>query len=116
MEKFESILERWMNVEPFLQSEVSQKEKNKQHILTHIQGFPVSLEGKESICNTGDLSSIPEWEDLLKKGMATSYLLQYSCWENSMDRGAWGLQSTGLQRFGQTERLTLLLSMRVYGI
>ena len=27
---------RWMNLEPIIQSEVSQKEKNKYHILTHI--------------------------------------------------------------------------------
>ena len=33
---FESVLMRWMNLEPFIQSEVSQKEKNKYHILTHI--------------------------------------------------------------------------------
>ena len=29
------------------------------------------------------------WEDSLEKGMATHYPLQYSCLENSMDRGAW---------------------------
>ena len=33
---FESILMRWMNLEPIIQSEVSQKEKYKYHILTHI--------------------------------------------------------------------------------
>ena len=33
---FESVLIRWMNLEPIMQSEVSQKEKNKCHILTHI--------------------------------------------------------------------------------
>ena len=33
---FESILMRWMNLEPITQSEVSQKEKDKYHILTHI--------------------------------------------------------------------------------
>ena len=33
---FESILRRWMNLEPIIQSEVSQKEKDKYHILTHI--------------------------------------------------------------------------------
>ena len=32
---FESVLMRWMNLEPIIQSEVSQKEKNK-HILMHI--------------------------------------------------------------------------------
>ena len=33
---FESVLIRWMNLEPIIQSEVSQKEKDKYHILTHI--------------------------------------------------------------------------------
>ena len=32
----ESVLMRWMNLEPIIQSEVSQKEKDKYHILTHI--------------------------------------------------------------------------------
>ena len=36
---FESVLMRWMNLEPILQSKVSQKEKNKYHILTHIYGI-----------------------------------------------------------------------------
>ena len=33
---FESVLMRWMNLEPIIQSEVSQKEKDKNCILTHI--------------------------------------------------------------------------------
>ena len=33
---FESILMRWMNLEYIIQSEVSQKEKDKYCILTHI--------------------------------------------------------------------------------
>ena len=33
---FESFLLRWMNLKPILQSEVSQKEKDKNHILMHI--------------------------------------------------------------------------------
>jgi len=32
----ESVLMRWMNLEPIIQSEVSQKEKDKYCILTHI--------------------------------------------------------------------------------
>ena len=36
---FESVLMRWMNLEPFIQNEVSQKEKEKHHILTHIFGI-----------------------------------------------------------------------------
>ena len=33
---FESVLMRWMSHEPIIQSEVSQKEKDKYHILTQI--------------------------------------------------------------------------------
>ena len=36
---FESVLMRWMNLDPIIQSEVSQKEKDKYCILTHINGF-----------------------------------------------------------------------------
>ena len=36
---FELVLIRWMNLEPVIQSEVSQKEKNKYHILMHIYGI-----------------------------------------------------------------------------
>ena len=36
---FESVLMRWMNPEPIIQGEVSQKEKNKYHIVTHIYGL-----------------------------------------------------------------------------
>ena len=44
-------------------------------------GFRGGSDGKESACNAGDPSSIP--------GEENGYLLQYSCLENSMDRGAW---------------------------
>ena len=33
---FESVLMKWMNLEPIIQNEVSQKEKDKYRILTHI--------------------------------------------------------------------------------
>ena len=36
---FESVLMRWMNVELVIQSEASQKEKNKYCVLTHIYGI-----------------------------------------------------------------------------
>ena len=35
----ESVLMRWMNLEPIIQSEVNQKEKDKYHILMHIYGI-----------------------------------------------------------------------------
>ena len=36
---FESVLMRWMKLEPIIQSEVIQKEKHQYSILTHIYGF-----------------------------------------------------------------------------
>ena len=38
---FESVLMRWINLEPIIQSEVSQKEKDKYCILMHIYGILV---------------------------------------------------------------------------
>ena len=34
---FESVLMRWMKLEPIIQSEVSQKEKHQYSILTHVE-------------------------------------------------------------------------------
>ena len=35
----DSVLIKWMNLESIIQNEVSQKEKNQYHILTHIYGI-----------------------------------------------------------------------------
>ena len=50
--------------------------------------FPSGSDSKESACNAGDPGLIPTLgrEDPLAKGMDP---LQYSCLENSMDRGVW---------------------------
>ena len=37
--RFESVLMRWMNLEPIIQSEVSQKEKHQYTTLTRIHGI-----------------------------------------------------------------------------
>ena len=50
-------------------------------------GFPVGSDGKESAYNAGDQGPIPESGRSLGEG--SGYPLQYSCLENSMDRGAW---------------------------
>ena len=50
-------------------------------------GFPGSSAGKESACNAGDPSSIPELERSPGGGHGNPH--QYSCLENPMDRGAW---------------------------
>ena len=49
--------------------------------------FPGGSDDKESICNAGDLGSVPRLER--SSGEGNGYPLQYSCLENSMDRGAW---------------------------
>ena len=36
---FESVLMRWMKLEPIIESEVSQKEKHQYSILTHVYGI-----------------------------------------------------------------------------
>ena len=36
---FESVLMKWMKLEPIIQSEASQKEKHQYSILTHIYGI-----------------------------------------------------------------------------
>ena len=50
-------------------------------------GFPGGSEGKASACNAGDLGSIPG--SGRSPGEGNGNPLQYSCLENSMDRGAW---------------------------
>ena len=44
--------------------------------------------GKESVCNSGNVGSILELGRF--PGEGDSNLLQDSCLENPMDRGAWG--------------------------
>ena len=56
-------------------------------------GFPGGSAGKESICNAGDLGSIPGWGRSPGKG--NGYPLQCSGLENSMAYIVQGLQSVG---------------------
>ena len=50
-------------------------------------GLPGGSDGKESADIAGDLGSVPE--SGRSPGEGTSYSLQCSCLENSIDRGAW---------------------------
>ena len=50
------------------------------------QGFPGGSDSEESACNAGDLGSIPGSGRSSGEGNGNS--LQYSCLENSMDKGA----------------------------
>ena len=48
---FESVLMRWMKLEPIVQSEVSQKEKHQYSILTHI--YEIQKDGNDNlVCET----------------------------------------------------------------
>ena len=49
--------------------------------------FPGGSNGKESACNAGDSGSIPGSGRSPGEGNGNPF--QYSCPENSMDRGAW---------------------------
>ena len=53
--------------------------------------FPGGSLGKESAYNVGDPGSIPGWGRFLGDGIGNP--LQYSCLENSRDRGAWLVNS-----------------------
>ena len=50
-------------------------------------GFPVGSDGKESSCHAGNPGLIPGLGRF--PGEGNGYSLQYSCLENSMDRGIW---------------------------
>ena len=63
-----------------------------------VVGFPGGSERKGSACKAGDLALIPGLGR--SPGEGNGNPLQYSCLENSMDRGAWQIQSTGLQGVG----------------
>ena len=61
-----------------------------------MRGFPGGSDSKEFACNVGDLGSIPGIERSPEGEHSNP--LQYSCLENSTDRGPGGLQSMGSQR------------------
>ena len=64
-------------------------------------GFPCGSVGKESACNAGDLGLIPA--SGRSPGEGKGYPLQYSCLENSIDRGAWWATVHGVEK-SQTQR------------
>ena len=49
--------------------------------------YPPHSDRKESAGNVGDMGSTPGWG--ISPGVGNGNPLQYSCLENSMDRGAW---------------------------
>ena len=61
-----------------------------------VDGFAWWLSGKEFTCNAGDVGLITGWGK--SPGAEHGNQLQYSCLENSMDRGARQATLYGLQR------------------
>ena len=57
---------------------------------------------QETVCHTGDLSSIPGSGSSLGEG--NGYPLQYSCLENSMGRGAWWAAAHKVPKSGPSLR------------
>ena len=59
-------------------------------------GCPGESDDKESACNVGDLGLMPGSER--SPGERNGYPLQYSCLENSVDRGAWWAAFCGITK------------------
>ena len=70
-------------------------------------GFPGGSDGKESACNAGDLGSIPG--SGRSPGEGNGNMLQYSCLQNSMDRGVWWSTVHGVAKSQIQLTLSLLL-------
>ena len=60
------------------------------------EGFPGGSNGKESAYNARDPGSIPG--SRRSPGEGNGNPLQYSCLENSMDRGAWQVTVHGVTK------------------
>ena len=58
--------------------------------------FPGGSDGKKSACNEGGPGSIPGPGRCPEEGNVNP--LQYSCLENSMDRGAWWATVPGVAK------------------
>ena len=68
-------------------------------------GFPGGSDGKEPACNAGDPGSIPG--SGRSPGEGNGFPCQYSCLENSMDRGAWQATVYGITESDTTVGLPL---------
>ena len=67
-------------------------------------GFPGGSDGKESACNAGHLGSVSGLGR--SPGGGHGNPLQYSCLENSMDKGAWQATVHRVSELDMTEPLS----------
>ena len=61
-----------------------------------VEGFPRGSVAKNLLANAGDAGSISE--SGISPGEGNGNPLQYSCLENSMDRGAWWDRVLGIAK------------------
>ena len=71
--------------------------------------LPGCSDGKESVCNAGDLGLILGLER--SSGEGNDSPLQYACLDNPMDRGALWVTVHGVAKSDRIERLTFSLSL-----
>ena len=69
------------------EDKIYQKEWQLDQQYSFQQGFPGGSDGKESACNVGDPGLIPG--SGRSPGEGHGYTFQYSCLENSVNRGDW---------------------------
>ena len=73
-------------------------------MIKYFLDFPDGLDSKESACNVKDMDLIPG--SGRSPGGGDGSPLQYSCLDNSMDRGAWWATVRGVEEESDmTERL-----------
>ena len=90
------------------ESDTTEATQQQQDIL---MDFPGGSDGKASVYNTGDPGSVPEWGRYPGEGNGNP--LQYSCWENPMDREAWWATVHGVTK-SQTGLSNFTFTFKTY--
>ena len=88
-----------------LQNNLLHSPERKKIKVIDCMGFPGGSDGKEPACNAGDPGSIPG--SGRSPGEGNGFPCQYSCLENSMDRGAWQATVYGITEWDTTVGLPL---------